>query len=121
MATLPDGAVPRTDYVYHLPHCVFNQLYADNATVRAAFDAMPLVDMCQHGNNAGDNCDGAYDATPDPLKLTYKGEASMGISDAAYDAWVVNVSEVLDTTRLAKELVGGATTSRPVHLPCKVM
>ena len=40
IATLPDGAVPRTDYVYHLPHCVFNQLYADNATVRAAAAAL---------------------------------------------------------------------------------
>ena len=136
VAALPDGASPdATDverkYIYHLPQCIFNQLYADDSVLRDMYDEMPKVYYCeQHGGNAVHYCEEAYhykvdpkavigprgrdgypgeylDRAPDPEKLMYKGWQPLAEMDFdAYDAWIAQQEVKLQQTQ--------ATVPRPI-------
>lgn len=105
---LGDGSTPGQDYVYHLPHCVFTHLYADNNFVRMRYDAVSSCDVgyCQHNSNGVEFCEGltspcpregaflneGADTTPDPLKLMYKGVSALAhMNWNAYDAYIKQV------------------------------
>jgi len=117
MAELPDWASPWADdewarYDYHVAHCVFNQIYADRADVRAAFDRLPKTGYCeQHRRNAVEWCGAMYmqiepdydvsgmeqegypywemDEEPDGAKFMYKGWTSLAWMDfQRYDAFI---------------------------------
>ena len=113
---LPNGSTPGVHYIYHLPHCVFTQLYEDNSLVRAAYDAVPFckVGYCQRNANGVELCKGltsscpiqgpllreGADTIPDPLKLMYKGVSALAHMDwSAYDAHIKEARVLVEPIR----------------------
>ena len=85
------GLTAQTTSVYHLAHCVFTQLYLDDASFRRAYDRDPDLGYCQHGGNAVERCAGALgmDMVPDAAKFVYKtAEALERMDWSAFDAFV---------------------------------
>ena len=120
IAELPDWSSPTNDdtnarFVYHLVHCIFNQLYADDPQVHEAYERVPKHAYCeQHGYNAVEWCAVEYarihpdfdvgplggqgypteqpDNAPDGAKFMYKGWSALDWMDFdAYDAHIDNV------------------------------